>query len=37
MPKLSVIIPCYYNEENIPVTSRVLIENESLFPPEVTL
>jgi dolichol-phosphate mannosyltransferase len=36
MPKLSVIIPCYYNEANIPVTSRRLIENEALFPPEVT-
>ncbi|QHT66075.1 glycosyltransferase family 2 protein [Rhodocytophaga rosea] len=31
MPKLSVIIPCYFNEENIPVTARQLIENEPLF------
>lgn len=31
MPKISIIIPCYYNEGNIPVTSQQLIENESLF------
>lgn len=36
MPKLSIIIPCYYNEDNIPVTTRELIANEALFPPEVT-
>ncbi|MDU0370366.1 glycosyltransferase family 2 protein [Hymenobacter endophyticus] len=36
MPKLSIIIPCYYNEANIPVTSRELIANEALFPSEVT-
>ena len=36
MPKLSVIVPCYYNEENIPVTSRVLIENEAAFPADTT-
>ncbi|UOQ97093.1 glycosyltransferase family 2 protein [Hymenobacter sp. 5317J-9] len=36
MPKLSVIIPCYFNEENIPVTSRELVANEVNFPPEVT-
>lgn len=36
MPKLSVIIPCYYNEENIPVTTRVLIENEAAFPADTT-
>ena len=36
MPKLSVIVPCYYNEENIPVTSRVLIENEAAFPVDTT-
>ena len=35
MPKISVIIPCYYNEENIPVTSKELIENENLFPADV--
>lgn len=35
MPKISVIIPCYYNEENIPVSTRELIANESLFPPDV--
>ncbi|HEX8327790.1 MAG TPA: glycosyltransferase family 2 protein [Hymenobacter sp.] len=36
MPKLSVIVPCYYNEENIPVTTRELVANEANFPPEVT-
>ncbi len=36
MPKLSVIVPCYFNEENIPVTSRVLIENEAAFPADIT-
>lgn len=35
MPKLSIIIPCYYNEANIPVTGQALIENEKLFPEEV--
>jgi len=32
MCKLSIIIPCYYNEENIPVTGTRLIANEALFP-----
>lgn len=36
MPKLSIIIPCYFNEENIPVTSKKLIENESLFDPDIS-
>ncbi|MBD0364541.1 MAG: glycosyltransferase family 2 protein [Flavisolibacter sp.] len=36
MAKISIIIPCYYNEENIPVTAKELIENERLFPEEVT-
>jgi dolichol-phosphate mannosyltransferase len=36
MPKLSVIIPCYFNEDNIPVTVRELIDNEARFPAEVT-
>lgn len=36
MPKLSVIVPCYYNEENIPVTTRELVANEANFPAEVT-
>jgi len=35
MPKLSIIIPCYYNEGNIPVTSVQLFENEKIFPNEV--
>ena len=35
MPKISIIIPCYYNEGNIPVTTAELIQNESLFPPDV--
>ena len=36
MAKLSVIIPCYYNELNLPITTEELIKNESLFPDEVT-
>ena len=36
MPKLSVIGPCYFNEDNIPVTTRELVANEVNFPPEVT-
>lgn len=36
MPTISVIIPCYFNEENIPVTLRELVANEVNFPPEVT-
>lgn len=35
MPKISVIVPCYFNEENIPVTTRALLDNEALFPEEV--
>ncbi|MDO7874156.1 glycosyltransferase family 2 protein [Hymenobacter sp. ASUV-10] len=37
MPTLSVIVPCYFNEENIPVTVRELLANEAAFPPEVTV
>jgi glycosyltransferase involved in cell wall biosynthesis len=36
MPKLSIIIPCYFNGANIPVTSAELIANERLFPADVT-
>jgi glycosyltransferase involved in cell wall biosynthesis len=36
MAKLSIIIPCYFNEENILHTSEALIENEKLFPPDTT-
>lgn len=32
MAKISIVIPCYYNEDNIPVTSKELIENEKAFP-----
>lgn len=35
MPKLSVVVPCYYNEDNIPVTIPELIANEVNFPTEV--
>ncbi len=35
MPKLSIIIPCYFNEENIPVTAQTLIENERTFDADV--
>jgi glycosyltransferase involved in cell wall biosynthesis len=36
MPKLSVIVPCYFNEDNIPVTTRELVANEANFPADVT-
>lgn len=36
MPKLSIIIPCYFNEENIPITKERLIKNELLFENDVT-
>lgn len=36
MPKLSVIVPCYFNEENIPITTHELVANEANFPAEVT-
>jgi dolichol-phosphate mannosyltransferase len=36
MPKISVIIPCYYNEQNIPVAAKELTENEARFPPDVS-
>lgn len=32
MADISVIIPCYFNGENIPRTTDALIRNESLFP-----
>jgi polyisoprenyl-phosphate glycosyltransferase len=32
MSRISIIIPCYFNEGNIPVTGKELIENEKLFP-----
>ena len=31
MPKLSYVIPCYFNEKNISITKKALIENEKLF------
>ncbi|WBA41957.1 glycosyltransferase family 2 protein [Hymenobacter canadensis] len=36
MPKLSVIVPCYYNELNIPITGPELIANEANFPAGVS-
>ena len=36
MAKLSVIIPCYYNELNLPITTEELVKNESLFPEDMT-
>ena len=32
MSKLSIIIPCYYNEDNIPVTLGELFNLEDKFP-----
>lgn len=36
MPTISIIIPCYYNELNIPVTTKRLMENEALFNKDVS-
>ncbi len=36
MPKLSIIIPCYFNEANIPHTVAELLANEALFPNDVS-
>lgn len=36
MPKLSIIIPCYFNGENIPITKQRLLQNEKLFEDDVT-
>lgn len=35
MFKISIIIPCYFNEGNIPVTTAALLENEKGFSSEV--
>jgi polyisoprenyl-phosphate glycosyltransferase len=37
MPRLSIIMPCYFNEENIPVTTQELIENEAGFEKDIEL
>ncbi|QJX47548.1 glycosyltransferase family 2 protein [Hymenobacter taeanensis] len=37
MPKLSVIIPCYYNEANIPTLEAELVADKSLLPQEVNV
>jgi polyisoprenyl-phosphate glycosyltransferase len=36
MPKISIIIPCYFNEQNIPITKEALLRNELLFDSDVT-
>jgi polyisoprenyl-phosphate glycosyltransferase len=36
MPKISILIPCYFNEGNIPVTGETLIQNEVSFPADVS-
>ncbi len=36
MTKISIIIPCYFNGANIPITKERLIHNESLFENDVT-
>jgi len=35
MPKISTIIPCYFNEDNNPVTFQASMENEKLFAPDL--
>lgn len=32
MSKISIIIPCYFNEDNLPVTMKALLDNETAFP-----
>jgi len=34
MPKISVLVPCFFNEENIPVTTPVLFDYVALFEEE---
>jgi dolichol-phosphate mannosyltransferase len=36
MPLISIIIPCYFNEKNIPVTVKELLENETNFPSDLS-
>lgn len=36
MTLLSIIVPCYFNEANIPLTFQALLHNETLFPEEVS-
>ena len=36
MPKITVITPCYFNELNIPDYAIRMIENEKIFPTDVT-
>lgn len=36
MAKISIIIPCYFNEANIPITLNELFQTESLFPSDVS-
>ena len=36
MPKISIVIPCYFNEGNIPITTAELISNETFFPNDLS-
>lgn len=36
MPKITVITPCYFNELNIPDYANRMIENEKIFPTDVS-
>lgn len=33
--KITFIIPCYHNEDNLPITTQILKRNEKLFDPSV--
>lgn len=37
MPKLSIIMSCYFNGPNIPVTTKRLIDNEQNFPTDTEI
>lgn len=37
MPKLSIIMPCYFNDQNLPFTTKELMANERNFEADVDL
>ncbi len=37
MPRLSIITPCYFNQDNLPVTLPTLLEMEQLLPADTTV
>ena len=37
MAKISIIIPCYFNQDNIPATTEKLLEVEKMYPLETDI